>query len=197
MNTSFDCKTVSRLLSDSLEHELDPDDRVRLMLHFGVCEACRNVDQHMSLLHRAMNAIDEGRTEPQRRRFALSRAFHLEESTMSHQRVLEVAVYLQPNDGEPIRSVIHETSDAAVVAWTVKPGQRISPHVHPSGQDTWTIIAGEGQYQIDASGTTVPIAAGQVAIAPVGAVHGVLNTGSQALVFVSVVSPALSGFELV
>ena len=114
---------------------------------------------------------------------------------MSCERVFQVANHLQPNDGEPIRSVVHETAYAAIVAWTVKPGQRISPHVHPSGQDTWTVIAGEGEYQVDFSGTTVRIAAGDIALAPVGAVHGVLNTGSQALVFVSVVSPALSGFE--
>ena len=67
--------------------------------------------------------------------------------------------------------------------------------MHPRGQDTWTILAGEGDYQIDAAGQTVRIAAGDVVVAPVGAVHGVLNTGAQALVFVSVVSPALSGFE--
>ena len=115
---------------------------------------------------------------------------------MSTQRVFKVADHLQANDGEPIRSVVHETDDAAIVAWTVKPGQRISPHVHPSGQDTWTVLAGEGDYQIDASGQIVRIAAGDVVLAPTGAVHGVLNTGTQALVFVSVVSPALSGYEL-
>jgi quercetin dioxygenase-like cupin family protein len=112
------------------------------------------------------------------------------------QRVFQVAAHLQPNEGEPIRSVVHETVDAAIVAWTVKPGQRISPHVHPSGQDTWTVIAGLGEYQVDASGATVQIAAGDIAVAPASAVHGVLNTGSQDLVFVSVVSPAGSGFEL-
>ena len=115
---------------------------------------------------------------------------------MSTQRVFKVADHLQANDGEPIRSVVHATDAAAIVAWTVKPGQRISPHVHPSGQDTWTVLAGEGDYQIDASGQTVRIAAGDVVLAPTGAVHGVLNTGTQALVFVSVVSPALSGYEL-
>jgi quercetin dioxygenase-like cupin family protein len=116
---------------------------------------------------------------------------------MSDVRVFQVAKHLQPNDGEPIRSVVNETEDAAVVAWTVKPGQRISPHVHPTGQDTWTVISGEGNYQFDASGRTVPISAGDIAVAPVGAVHGVTNTGSTPLVFVSVVSPAMSGFELV
>jgi quercetin dioxygenase-like cupin family protein len=111
------------------------------------------------------------------------------------QRVFHVANHLHPSDGEPIRSVIHETTDAAIVAWTVQPGQRISPHVHPSGQDTWTVIAGVGEYQLDASGATVRIASGDVAVAPLGAVHGVLNTGSLDLVIVSVVSPALSGFQ--
>lgn len=114
---------------------------------------------------------------------------------MLHDRVFRIADHLQPNNGEPIRSVVHATDDAAIVAWTVRPGQRISPHVHPTGQDTWTVLAGEGEYQINASGATVRIAAGDVVVAPTGSVHGVLNIGDQALVFVSVVSPALSGFE--
>jgi quercetin dioxygenase-like cupin family protein len=111
------------------------------------------------------------------------------------QRVFTVADHLQPRDGEPIRSLVHETDDAAIVAWTVKPGQRISAHVHPNGQDTWIVIQGEGEYQVDASGSTVRLEAGDIAVAPVGAVHGVLIIGSVALVFVSVVSPALSGFQ--
>jgi quercetin dioxygenase-like cupin family protein len=114
---------------------------------------------------------------------------------MLRERVFKIADHLQPNDGEPIRSVVHITEDAAIVAWTVRPGQRICPHVHPTGQDTWTVLAGEGAYQIDASGTTVRIAAGDVVVAPTGSVHGVLNIGDQTLVFVSVVSPAVSGFE--
>lgn len=116
---------------------------------------------------------------------------------MSQQRVFKVGDHLQPNEGEPIRSVVHATVDAAVVAWTVKPGQRISAHVHPHGQDTWTILAGEGAYQVDAAGSTVPIAAGDVVIAAAGSVHGVCNTGAEPLVFVSVVSPAESGYALV
>ncbi len=78
------------------------------------------------------------------------------------RRVFQVADHRQPNDGEPIRSVVHETDLAAVVA----------------------------------CGPTLRIAAGDIAVAPVGAVHGVLNSGSQDLIFVSVVSPAGAGFEL-
>ena len=114
---------------------------------------------------------------------------------MSIQRVFNVRDHLQPHDGEPIRSVVHETNDAAVVAWTVRPGQRIGAHVHPSGQDTWTVLEGEGEYQLDREGRTQRIQAGDVVVAPTGAVHGVLNTGAQPLVILSVVSPALSGYE--
>lgn len=111
------------------------------------------------------------------------------------QRVFRVTDHLQPSDAEPIRSVVHQTSDAVVVAWTVKPGQRIAPHVHPAGQDTWTVIAGVGEYQVDASGKTLTLSAGDIAIALTGAVHGLLNTGTQDFVFVSVVCPELAGYE--
>lgn len=114
---------------------------------------------------------------------------------MSMQRVFHVRDHLRPHDGEPIRSVLHETADAAIVAWTVQPGQRIGAHVHPSGQDTWTVLEGEGEYLLDRAGCTQRIQAGDVVVAPTGAVHGVLNTGEQSLVILSVVSPAQSGYQ--
>ena len=111
-------------------------------------------------------------------------------------RIFQTATFLKPADGEPTRSVVTESPDATIVAWHVKPGQRIAAHVHPEGQDTWTVLSGEGEYQIDASGTTQRIRAGDVVVAPRGAVHGVANSGTAPLVFIAVVSPALSGFEL-
>jgi quercetin dioxygenase-like cupin family protein len=111
------------------------------------------------------------------------------------QRVFEIARHLQPTEGEPLRSVVTETVDAAVVAWHVAPGQRISPHRHPHGQDTWTVLSGRGLYQLDADGRTTFVRAGDVVVAPTGAVHGVLNDGEVDLVILSVVSPAASGYE--
>ena len=113
---------------------------------------------------------------------------------MNPQRYFKVADFLQPADGEPIRSVITESVDAAVIGWCVKPGQRISAHVHPDGQDTWTILSGCGRYCVSAHGESIAIAEGDVLVAHRGEVHGVLNTGQQALVFISVVTPAAAGF---
>jgi quercetin dioxygenase-like cupin family protein len=111
-------------------------------------------------------------------------------------RVYRIEDFLQPNEGEPVRSVITESPDAAIVAWIVQPGQSISAHLHPDGQDTWTIISGRGLYRVDLTKDSTPIAEGDVVIARRNQVHGVFNDGDEPLVFVSVVSPAEAGYEL-
>jgi quercetin dioxygenase-like cupin family protein len=116
---------------------------------------------------------------------------------MSTIRIFKSAQFLQPVDGEPVRSVVTESQDAVVVAWYIKPGQEISAHLHPNGQDTWTILSGKGEYYLDQVGTTKPIVAGDVVIAHTGCVHGVFNNGDEPLVFISVVSPADAGYQLV
>jgi quercetin dioxygenase-like cupin family protein len=113
-----------------------------------------------------------------------------------NQRIFTSSDYLQPNTVEPVRSVITESEDAAIIAWCVQPGQRISAHLHPKGQDTWIIQSGVGEYQTEKSGATQTITTGDVVIAHRGEVHGVLNTGHEPFVFISVVSPAESGYEL-
>ena len=38
---------------------------------------------------------------------------------------------------------------------------------------------------------------GDVVVAPIGSVHGVFNDGDEPLIFISVVSPATAGYELI
>jgi quercetin dioxygenase-like cupin family protein len=116
---------------------------------------------------------------------------------MSTERIFHSADHFQPGPGEPIRSVVTQSGHAVVVAWHVAPGQRIAAHVHPQGQDTWTILSGGGEYRLDAQGATRTLRAGDVAVAPPGCVHGVANHGSEPLTFISVVTPADAGYETV
>jgi quercetin dioxygenase-like cupin family protein len=116
---------------------------------------------------------------------------------MSNSRIFKSAEFFQSTDGEPIRSVVTESPDTVVVAWYIKPNQEIAPHLHPHGQDTWTILQGKGKYYLDQQGTTAAIAAGDIVIAPTGCVHGVFNDGDEPLVFISTVSPATAGYQLV
>ena len=93
--------------------------------------------------------------------------------------------------------------DSRELEWQLKQLQ----HDHPlsfdmdrrmgssQGQDNWTILSGEGQYQIAATAASIPIAPGDVVVAHRGEVHGFYNNGSEPLVFVSVVAPAASGYE--
>lgn len=116
---------------------------------------------------------------------------------MSNPRIFKSDDFMQPAEGEPIRSVVTTSADATVVAWCVLPGQRIAAHVHPQGQDTWTVLSGQGEYQIESSGDSRTISKGDVAVARTGCVHGVYNSGAEPLRFISVVSPAEAGYQLV
>jgi quercetin dioxygenase-like cupin family protein len=111
-------------------------------------------------------------------------------------RIFPSGKFLQPTDeGEPIRSVVTESEHTVVVAWYVQPGQEIPAHVHPHGQDTWTILAGQGKYYLDKSGATQSIETGDVVVATIGSVHGVYNHGNEPLVFISIVTPFAAGYE--
>ena len=57
MTDRLTCKEVSRLLSDGRDGELPAAQRARLRLHLALCEACRNVEQQMSFLRRAMRGL--------------------------------------------------------------------------------------------------------------------------------------------
>lgn len=114
---------------------------------------------------------------------------------MNMNRIFNSSQFFQPTEGEPIRSVVTESPDAVVVAWYIHPGQEIPAHIHPHGQDTWTILSGKGEYYLDRSGLTTSICVGDIVIAPTGSVHGVFNNGDEPLVFISIVSPATAGYE--
>jgi quercetin dioxygenase-like cupin family protein len=115
-------------------------------------------------------------------------------ANMSSQRIYKSSDYMRVSDREPIRSVVAESDHSVIVAWHVEPGQKIAPHTHPNGQDTWTILSGHGQYQIDEQGTTVAVIPGDVVVARQGQVHGVLCTSNEPLRFISVVAPLEAGY---
>lgn len=124
--------------------------------------------------------------------------------TISDTRIFNSAKFFQPTDGEPIRSVITSSAEATIVVWYLHPQQEIPAHIHPQGQDTWTILSGQGKYYLasgasatdDRAGMTRSISTGDVVIAPTGSVHGVFNHGNEPLIFISVVSPADAGYQL-
>lgn len=115
---------------------------------------------------------------------------------MPSNRIFASHNHFEPSDDEPIRSVVTTSADAVVVAWYVKPGQSIKPHRHPHGQDTWTLLSGEGDYVMNEQGAETKVRAGDIVVAHTNEVHGLHNRSAQPLYFISVVSPAEAGYEL-
>jgi quercetin dioxygenase-like cupin family protein len=115
---------------------------------------------------------------------------------MSSDRVFKSSDFIRPSEGDPIRSVITQSTEVVVIVWHVKQGQRIAAHIHPRGQDTWTILSGAGEYQSDTSGNAISIKSGDVVVALTNQIHGVYNPNPEPLIFISVVAPSDAGYEL-
>ena len=67
MKIQIDCKDMSRLISEGLDQTLPPADRARMRLHFVICQTCRNVDEQMQFIRRAMKRLgsdDDGPPTP-------------------------------------------------------------------------------------------------------------------------------------
>ena len=62
MKVMLDCKEVSRLISGRMDEELPAADRARMRLHMVMCSNCRNVNEQMEFLRRAMRGL--GRNDP-------------------------------------------------------------------------------------------------------------------------------------
>ena len=112
------------------------------------------------------------------------------------ERIFSVSEFVRPSDGEPIRSVVLETDESVIVVWHVRPGQEIAAHVHPHGQDTWTVVSGSADYY-QGNGVVTQLKAGDIAVAKTGQVHGAMNTDStEPFNFVSVVAPGNASYAL-
>lgn len=53
------CKEASRLLSQSLDRDLTFGEHARLRLHLTLCDACRNFNQQLKQLRRAVARLFE------------------------------------------------------------------------------------------------------------------------------------------
>ena len=62
MKMNLNCQEVSRLISDGQDRDLPAAERARMRLHFVICSSCRNVDEQMQFLRRAMREM--GRKDP-------------------------------------------------------------------------------------------------------------------------------------
>jgi predicted anti-sigma-YlaC factor YlaD len=59
MKLRLNCQEVSRLISEGLDESLPAPDRARMRLHFVICENCRNVNEQLAFMRRAMRMLGQ------------------------------------------------------------------------------------------------------------------------------------------
>lgn len=57
MKLMLDCRAFAKLLSQSQEDAPQLAIRARMRLHLMTCQACRNVDEQMRFVRKAMQAV--------------------------------------------------------------------------------------------------------------------------------------------
>jgi Putative zinc-finger len=62
MKLQLTCKDVSRLLSDGQDRDLPPNERARMRLHLVICDHCREINEQIDFLRRAIRRL--GSDEP-------------------------------------------------------------------------------------------------------------------------------------
>ena len=87
------------------------------------------------------------------------------------------------SDEKANKVAISETSLSRTTLWCLQPGQHIHPHVH-AGDHIWIVLEGEGRL-LGVVGEP-PLGPGVTATLPSGEPHGVENTGTVGLVFLSI-----------
>ena len=87
------------------------------------------------------------------------------------------------SDKKANKVAISATALSRTTLWCLLPGQQIKPHVH-KGDHIWVVLEGEGRL-LGVAGEPA-LSPGFTATLPSGEPHGVINTGSVGLVFLSI-----------
>ncbi len=100
--------------------------------------------------------------------------------TISNASISESAVY---SDDAVSKVTLQKTDTLTLDVYYFNAGQRLGYHRHPTGDQIFTVIEGEGTFYLDDSGEeTIAVSAGSTFLAPANTWHDLHNTGSGKLV---------------
>jgi quercetin dioxygenase-like cupin family protein len=68
-----------------------------------------------------------------------------------------------------------------------EPGQEHALHAHGGMDKLYLVLSGSGEFLLE--GRALPMAAGELLVAPEGIPHGVRNTGRERLIVLAVLAP--------
>ncbi len=87
------------------------------------------------------------------------------------------------NDGAVPKITLCKTDALTLDVYYFGAGQRLGYHRHPTGDQIFTVISGEGTFYLDEGGEeTLAVKAGSTFVAPANQWHDLHNTGSGQMV---------------
>ena len=86
------------------------------------------------------------------------------------------------------KATIFQSSRLLVGLNAFEPGQAHALHAHAGMDKVYQVLEGEGVFLLE--GRDLPMAAGDLLVAPEGIPHGVKNTGSGRLLVLAILAPA-------
>ena len=109
--------------------------------------------------------------------------------------ILKASIATLSNSGVQSEQLLSPENSASrrvtITKVTMQPGGRNPPHKHQNSEQIWVALEGRGTLLLDGD-RTEPFAAGDVARFEDGDLHGFLNNGETAFVYLSVTSPPIN-----
>ena len=90
---------------------------------------------------------------------------------------------------------VYGDQDLRLTMWNLEPGQENSTHIHHDYSQTVIVLEGSGVVLKGENIPPVPIKAGQWLIAPRGVAHGIQNTGTERMTYLSISKESPEGFQ--
>lgn len=113
---------------------------------------------------------------------------------MSEQRIYDMEQVKKEDPEKAVKTPFYATDSTGGSVWVIKPGQTLQKHRHHNSDDIWIVLQGEGIFYPE-PGEEVPFHKGQVIVSKKGACHGAKNTGTEDIIFVSVVAPVPADYD--
>ncbi len=107
---------------------------------------------------------------------------------MNHPSVIRPSRHAAYSTAKMGKSTLFESPRLLVGLNAFEPGQEHALHAHEGQDKVYVVAEGAGLFLLD--GRELPMAAGDLLIAPEGVPHGVRNPGPGRLLVVAVLTPA-------
>ena len=107
---------------------------------------------------------------------------------MDHPRVIDPGAHAQWRAEKMGKATLFESPRLLVGLNAFEPGQAHELHAHHGMDKLYQVLEGTGVFLLESR--ELPMAAGQLLVAPDGVPHGIRNTGAGRLLVLAVLAPA-------